>query len=327
MININFKLSGWIVVASLTWLTGYTFNRYYEPEVQWIKSMYEEKVERLDSTEAPKRLLVIGGSGTHFGVDTMQIERELGVPVFNLGLHAGLGLNAIIATFSDEIRSGDIVLFTSEYHLMTNDGTGYYSSSFGAAMNRPGIGGIGSQQIAREIMLMGVPGSDRIVQLIKRLQRSLSSNDAANASTNNTRFHSYNSNNVDERGNPRLLPSGNPVATSEIKNNISEQSLLQLKRLRNKVEEAEATLVLGLPWLLVKSDEKYLQNRETVQKIANALAEIAPVVCNRELNLKTNSKLFGDTNYHLSSKGRELRSSELALQLRDFDKKKCPIVR
>ena len=81
----------------------------------------------------------------------------------------------------------------------------------------------------------------------------------------------------------------------------------------DKVEEADATLILGLQWVLVKADEESLQ---TVQAIANTLAEITPVVYDEELNLKTNPTLFGDTNYHLSPKGREIRSSALAQQLK-----------
>ncbi len=313
------KLTRWLVYASLVWLAGYTHNRH-DPEVQWIKSIYENKVERAErasSTQTSRRLLIVGGSGTHFGVNALQIEQELGIPVFNMGLHAGLGLNAILATVSGEIRSGDIVLLIPEYDLMAKDGTGYYSSSFGAAIKRPGIGGVGSQQVVKEIMLMGVPGSDRIVQSIKRLQKSLFSTYAANASTSETRLQSYSNDNIDERGTPVVLPSGNPQPTS-VKNSISEFSLLRLKTFRQRVEEAEATLILGLPWILVKNDEK--DTLPTVQAIANTLAEIAPVVHDEDLNLKTNSTLFGDTNYHLSPKGREIRSSAIAQQLKDIFK-------
>lgn len=314
---ISLKLTRWIIVASFTWVIGYTFNRYHEPEVQWIKSIYEAKVERERSTEAPRRLLIVGGSGTHFGVNALQIERDLGIPVFNMGLHAGLGLNAILASVSGEIRSGDIVLLISEYGLVANNGTGYYSSSFGAAMARPGIGGVGSQQVAREILLMGVPGSDRIVQLIKRFQRSLSSIDTANANTINRESsslndNSYSSNNIDERGSPLVLPSGNPQP-ADIEDNISEYALLRIKAFSNQIEATEATLVLGLPWVLVKNNKDCVQ---TVQEITSNLAKIAPVVHDEKFNLKTDSTLFGDTNYHLSPKGRELRSSTLAQQLK-----------
>ena len=309
---INFKLTRWIIVASLTWIAGYSLNRYHDPEVRWIKSIYEDKVELADSVNASRRLLIVGGSGTHFGVDAVQIEEELGLPVFNIGLHAGLGLNALLASVSGEIRSGDIVLLIPEYGIITTDGTGIYSSSFGAAINRPGIGGFTPHQVVRETMLMGVPGSDRIIQLIKRLQNNLPPTDAVNASTNTIRDNSYSGDNLDERGSPVFLPRGKPEPANIKDQSVSDYSLLRLKAFRNQLEEQEATLVLGLPWVLVKNKEESLQ---TVQPIANILAEIAPIVYDKELNLKTNSKLFGDTVYHMSPEGREIRSLALAQQL------------
>lgn len=309
---ISFKLTRWIIIASLTWIAGYSLNRYHDPEVRWIKSIYEEKVKLAGSVKAPRRLLIVGGSGTHFGVNALQIEEKLGIPVFNIGLHAGLGLNALLAIVSDKIRSGDIVLLIPEYGILTADGTGNYSSSFGAAMNRPGIGGFGPQQVARETMLMGVPGSDRIVQLIKRLQKSMPATDAVNASTDAIRGNSYSGDNLDERGSPVILPKGNPEPANMKDISVSDYSLLRLKVFLNQVEGQEATLVLGLPWVLVKNNEETLQ---TVQAIANTLAEIAPVVHDEGLNLKTSSTLFGDTIYHLSPEGRKFRSLALAQQL------------
>lgn len=320
---INLKLTRWIVVASLTWVFGCTFNRYYESEVQWIKSIYEKKVELARSTKAQRRLLIVGGSGTHFGVDTQQIEQELDIPVFNMGLHAGLGLNAILATVLDEIRSGDIVLLIPEYDLiMANDGTGYYSSSFGAAVNRPGIGGVDSEEVVREIMLMGVPGSDRILQKIKGLQRTFSSTDTDNADTiktSVTRKEAYSERNIDKRGNPIVLPIGNPRPAHIKHSNISEYSSLRLQVFRNQVEEAEATLVLALPWVLVKSKEENLQK---IQAVENDLNEIADVIHDEEFNLKNKPKLFGDTNYHMSYHGRQMRSSAMEQQLKHLFKAK-----
>ena len=230
-----------------------------------------------------------------------------------MGLHAGLGLNAIMASVSDEIRSGDILLLIPEYEILGLKGTGPFASSFAAATNQPGLGGFGLEQTVKEIMLMGVPGSDRIVQSIKRLQRSLYFIHGANTSTNKTRTKSYSRHldNIDEQGNPLRLPSGNPTPTS-FENSISEHNLRHLKVFRRNIEGAGAKLVLGLPWLFSTNDEQCLQN---VQSITNNLSEIAPVLYEEDFNLKTDPTLFGDSVYHLSHKGRELRSSALSKQL------------
>lgn len=97
-----------------------------------------------------------------------------------------------------------------------------------------------------------------------------------------------------------------------IKLSISEQSFKRLQIFHQQVEESGATLLLGLPWLLNKGDRDSLA---TAQKFVNQLTEIAPLVYEKDFNLKTDSLLFTDTVYHLSYKGRQIRSSELTKQL------------
>lgn len=68
-----------------------------------------DKVDRLEALESPK-LILVGNSNVAFGFRSEVLERETGMPVVNLGLHAGLG-NAFHENIARRnIGPGDIVV-------------------------------------------------------------------------------------------------------------------------------------------------------------------------------------------------------------------------
>lgn len=304
--RLNWKLGRWVIVTTLVWLCGYHYNRALDPEVQWIEAIYQEKQALVTQQQVPRRILIFGGSGIHFGVDALSIEQSIDVPVFNLGLHAGLGLNIMLASLSETVRPGDIVLFVPEYDLLKNAGTGHFSSSFGAAINRPGMGGFGPKQKTQEILLAGVPGSDRTVQFLKRIMKSSDPPGAVESDANDSYVRR-----LDRRGTPHVLPQGSPSPYA-VQTPISQESLRRLKKFQQAIAHAEAQLVIGLPWLLSDGE---IASRQAVEQWVNTLEPIAPVIYAEDLSLKTDAALFGDTVYHLSDRGRELRSQQLAQQL------------
>lgn len=316
--RLNWKLSRWAIVTTLVWLCGYSYNRYLDPEVNWIKAIYQEKQTLIAQTQSPQRVIILGGSGVHFGVDALSIEQSLEVPVFNMGLHAGLGLNVILASITETVEPGDLVLFIPEYGLLENEGAGLFSSSFAVAANRPGMGGFGPKQKTQEVLLAGVPGSDRTVQFLKRLSRRPQPDPARAVGANNANYILG----LDRRGTPQVLPQGNP-RPQDLQAPISKQSLRRLHQFQQSLDRSEAQLVIGLPWLLsveaaASQPAAAPTSGQTVKQWVETLTPIAPVIYAEDLNLKTDAALFGDTVYHLSDHGRELRSQQLAQQIQPF---------
>ena len=68
-----------------------------------------DKIARAKSDHAPQ-LLLVGDSNLVFGVDSEKLEKELGVPVVNMGLHAGLGDRFLLKTADYYAEPGDIVV-------------------------------------------------------------------------------------------------------------------------------------------------------------------------------------------------------------------------
>ena len=76
-------------VASIGFLTEPQFSKIYTAELY-------DKVERLDSIEEPK-IVIVSGSSAAFGLDSKLLEDKLGMPVVHLFLYAYLCTNERIA--------------------------------------------------------------------------------------------------------------------------------------------------------------------------------------------------------------------------------------
>ena len=75
------------------------------------------KLGLLKSTSSPK-IVVVGGSSVAFGIDSIMMEKELGKPVINDGLNAGLSLLPL-EELKDYIGDGDIIIVSIEYVIFT----------------------------------------------------------------------------------------------------------------------------------------------------------------------------------------------------------------
>lgn len=297
------KLASWIAVAGLAWSLGYLYNVRYGGELSWLRMMYERKIAHASKIEAPRRLLITGGSGAHYTINAGLMEQKLGMPVFNLGLDGPIGLDVILPSILSQVRRGDIVLLIPEYLLLwSDDGFGDRSGQFGVAIGQPGLGGVPPKQLAQDLLMLGSPTLRAVTK---------SSLDLIEKG----KFTGYYSDPVNEHGDPTAvkqrtgswwqLPIDKPATPHAIK---------RIKKFREEVEAKGATLVLSLPWVYAKTDEKSVSN---VKKTAEELAKIAPLIYEKDtLNMKTDSNLFADTHYHLKDNARIIRSLELVEQLK-----------
>jgi hypothetical protein len=75
------------------------------------------QLELLKNTPSP-RIILVGGSNVSFGLDAELMQRTLGIPVINDGLHAGLGI-APLRELEEYLRPGDIVIISLEYNMFS----------------------------------------------------------------------------------------------------------------------------------------------------------------------------------------------------------------
>jgi hypothetical protein len=84
-----------------------------------------EKHQALAATNGP-RLIFAGGSNLAFGLNSKRLSDSLGLPIFNLGLHGGLGHEFMIREAEAVMRPGDVLVFSMEYFLSEKGGKTKY---------------------------------------------------------------------------------------------------------------------------------------------------------------------------------------------------------
>ncbi len=74
------------------------------------------KHQRLNEVPAP-RILLLGGSNVPFGFQSPMIEEAFDLPVVNMGLVGGLGIEFMLREVTPSIGDGDVVVLSFEYDL------------------------------------------------------------------------------------------------------------------------------------------------------------------------------------------------------------------
>ncbi len=78
--------------------------------------------QSLVANGAEKRLILVSGSSTHFGLSAWTIEKSLDIPTVNYGSHAAMPLSVILSGVKQFLRPGDIVLLSPEYERYNASG-------------------------------------------------------------------------------------------------------------------------------------------------------------------------------------------------------------
>lgn len=302
------KLLPWFLAVGFAWSLGFIYNVYYGGELSWLRRMYWQKIAIAESVNTTPRLLITGGSGAHYTINSEIIEQGLGMPVINLGLDGPVGLDVILPSVIDQVKPGDIVLLIPEYLiLLDEDGLGDRSTSFGVAIGQPGLGGIPVKQFLQDLIALGIPSLRAVAK---------SGVDVATQG----KFTGYYADPVSDQGDPTVVKTRQENWWKlSINKPISQHSFKRISQFKQEVEAKGGTLILSLPWVYGSDEAKTIKS---VQKTAYYLKEIAPTIYDpKDLNIKDNANFFADTHYHLMPEGRNLRAKQLVAELKPLLKK------
>jgi hypothetical protein len=109
-----------VAVVIAMGLSYYQTTRW-NPEMRFWKAAAGAKADWVDSLRKAEDLPVIicvGGSATGFGIDAEYAARELDCRLVNLGLHAGMGPEALTGFALSQARKGDTLLVMLEPELL-----------------------------------------------------------------------------------------------------------------------------------------------------------------------------------------------------------------
>lgn len=291
----------WVLTFMVAWVLGFLHNRYIDPDARWTIELSRAKAALLEATPGPRRVILAGGSGTHFGLDAAWMTSHLGIPVVNCGLDAGLGLSPICEAFEDQVRPGDVVILTPEYELLSGEGPwSYLGPVYGLSTGRPGLGGTNLREHVQVTLLAGVPGLANLTSTARSLLKGRYEQPA------------YAVHNLDSAGDPTMEPPKRAVA-APFRVALHPRMRTYLIDLKSRIESRGATLLLSLPWRLAPPSST---RSKSVAELVAQLEAIAPVLVDREgWNLHVDAAAFTDTGYHLTHDSRQRRSQDLCLRL------------
>ncbi len=117
-----------VMLASAGWIE---FVRLTRPSIQaaWAEGLYQRKIDAAEKLSG-RRLIIIGGSGAHYGFMGRRVSEITGVPAVNLGVHAGLGLPYLLYRAKQVLRPGDFAVLAIEPSLYDGDDTSDVLSEF-----------------------------------------------------------------------------------------------------------------------------------------------------------------------------------------------------
>ncbi|MDF7245184.1 MULTISPECIES: hypothetical protein [Proteus] len=96
------------------------FNRNVKAE-WWIKNVYQKKINIADNNSSKKRIIIISGSNSLFGINSETITRITGIKTINLAIHAGLDLSFYRMMLEEVLKEGDIVIMPIEYDYYSKE--------------------------------------------------------------------------------------------------------------------------------------------------------------------------------------------------------------
>lgn len=117
----------WSIVIAILGVSSFPLmvlgNAFLLPEVygDTFLGEFKEKVRLLKETPG-KRIILIGGSSTPFGIDSSLMESKLvfhDYKVIDFGMYAALGSNVMLDFVRPEIHEKDILVFLPEIHRQT----------------------------------------------------------------------------------------------------------------------------------------------------------------------------------------------------------------
>ncbi|MCL5126441.1 MAG: hypothetical protein M1511_18470 [Deltaproteobacteria bacterium] len=277
----------------------------------WQKSNYLaatiDKQKLLKETLSPKVILV-GGSSVAFGMDSEIIQHQLEVPVVNMGLQAGVGLNYMLQEVTPFIGRGDLVVVMPEYEQFYGELLNgnecvwdliWYVPEGCRNLRSPG------QYLALLKSFRGFLYA-RLVRLLHQGARVLGLHEIQPLLYRRSSFNGHG----DFIAHLSLPPSWHGRFPTEPGSTLNDETFSALERFSKYVAGKRAQMVVVWPSV---PEPFYLARKEWIQRITSKMTECPDIrVHGIPLDYVLPVNNFFDTNYHLTAAGRLKRTLEIA---------------
>jgi hypothetical protein len=308
------KYKNFLILLSITFiLFGFTY--YYlsskkvevTDELIWIRYCLAKKHDYADIKG--NKVIITGGSNVLFGMRTEQISNELHIPVYNLGVHAGLGIDFIINDAKKVLKKGDVVIMPLEYdHFQTDQRVTKLAFDYDNAFDKEQLNKI--SQIDRYTygfkFAFQVKPFDNIQLIIKSLQNSgkpLVENPLG-----------YNSNNLNKHGDQTNHPGVHDLSAFGpigIPENFSETvGLKMMKDFNTWAKENGISLFITYPNTIYFKKYDTLAYKEYFNSLNKYFSDNHISTIGKPADFFYDEKYFYDTMYHLNDEGMTVRTTQ-----------------
>ena len=300
-----FLVKSFVIFILILSLIGIV-NTIFPHEEDGYYREYFDKIDKLKNEDREPSLILLGGSNVAFGFNTQTLEDSLNVPVINMGLHAGIGLNFIVDDCLRYLKPHDMLVLFPEY-------THFYDNyAYGERV-------LSSLFLLRPFYVSKVLNYREFFQIIKCLPLSLNENisiwvhNHIHPEASPTEIFVYKKSAFNSYGDviahwvpwakelPQDFVDENHLPTNKnmkLNKAYIEHLEIQLEKLREK----EISVII-IPPVLAKS--QYVYNKKSIEHIYKYLqAKFDVISCCPEDMAYDNSLFFG-TVYHLNQKGAE----------------------
>lgn len=261
-----------------------------------------KKLERLKKTNDTK-IILVGDSNLTFGIDSKMIEDNLDMKVVNLGVHAMLGNRYVENVALENINKGDIVVISNVDYMDE-----YYDPELVWITNEWNKSLWKFVPIDKYFETSIMYPKYMYKSFKEKLNGNKSSTDAI-----------YSIDNIDSYGEVFVRPDTTLYKfdkDSVVVPTISDKYIKRVNNFNDKVNDLEASLVMttypiGSGEYTPKFDEFLKFQKELEDKLD------FPVISNFT-NYYIPYEYFYDTKYHLTLDGREIRTKQLIVDLRNY---------
>jgi hypothetical protein len=305
-----------LTIALLAAVAGATYALRFNPEMDFWKEAAERKLEWADQMRAKhgRAIGIIGGSTTTFGIDAEILERGHGLPVVNLGLHAGMGPEVCSGFGFAALRPGDTLIVSLEPSMLTEDLP--EPTSLGVrmawALRKPEIIGWDDTTWGWQHMLNPAklqPGGYHVLTMLGKLALGHPL----------YRYHISDSRPGGLQVTAERRPSAlNQSAYDESQSlQLSDRGRALLARIRHEARARGILVAYLLPWAY--ADEDHAEEvRSRHRQLLDEIVAYLPMIREPELGVWTKPGDFADSRQHLTEDAAQKRSSQLALLLHNF---------
>lgn len=271
----------------------------------WTAEMVRQRTEILASTQSP-RLVVVAGSGSLFGIHAKDLGRRTGWTAVNAATHAALSWDYIDFFALSHLHSGDVALLPIEYEYLVR-AKGNFNSLTVRAAHENGMEFFWSLPIGGKIQYLRLLSSTNVyLQIVGKF---------GFGRVDVIGYWKYPS---DLRGDiDTSVGTPSPARVTEAASKpmtarISEMNVSILCRSIKRLSGAGVKVIVTEPNIF----DGTLYNRLLISEMRNSMMEIAESCGATYLSVPSKGLMklddMLDTRYHLNSRGRAVRTIELA---------------